>query len=89
MDSISPVWTDNEVEIEQVIALDQEEYIPIVALPIKYEGGARGVAVRFRPSDEERKVIADGGDILITELTFGRGFTPIAVRVAKPNEYPH
>jgi hypothetical protein len=88
MDSVSPVWTEEEVEIERVIALDQENYIPIVALPVRFSDGHSGMSVRFRLTDEERKAIADGADFVITELTFGGSFTPICVSVCKPNERP-
>ena len=88
MNSVSPVWTEAEVEIERIIALDQPEYLPIVALPVRFSDGASGMSVRFRPTDEERKAIADGADILVTELTFGGPFTPISLFAAKPNETP-
>ena len=88
MESISPVWTEDEVPIERVIALDQPEYLPIVVLPIRYSDGVSGMVVRFRPSEEERKAIAGGGDIVITELTYGLPFTPINVSVSDPNKRP-
>lgn len=88
MDSVSPVWTDDLVEIERVIALDQPQYLPIVVLPVRYTDGHSGLAVRMRPTDEERKAIAEGADIVITELTFGAPFTPLNIEVAKPSEGP-
>lgn len=88
MDSVSPVWTEEEVEIERVIALDQKQYIPIIALPVRYSDGYSGMSVRFRLSDAEKQAIADGADLVITELTFGGPFTPISVQVCKPNERP-
>jgi hypothetical protein len=88
MDSVSPVWTEAEVEMERVIALDQPDYAPIVALPVRYSDGLSGMSVRFRMSDDERKAIADGADLVITELTFGGPFTPIALQLCKPNTGP-
>lgn len=88
MDSVSPVWTDAETHMERVIALDQEQYIPLMVLPVRYHDGARGLSCRFRLSDAERQAIADGADFVITEMTFGLPFTPIQVMVVKPNEYP-
>ena len=88
MDSVSPVWTEKEVEIERVIALDQEQYFPIVVLPVRYTDGTSGLSVRFRLTDEERKAIADGADFVITELTFGGPFTPLHLAVSKPNTSP-
>jgi hypothetical protein len=88
MQSVSPVWTDAEVEIERVIALDQPQYQPIIILPVRYSDGTSGLSVRFRLSDEERAAIAAGEDLVITELTFGGSFTPLNVMVCKPNESP-
>jgi len=83
MQSVSPVFSEESVELEKVIALDQPEYEPIIGLPVIYPDGLRGVAVRFRLSEEEKRLIAEGGDILITELTFGGKFTPISIQVAE------
>ena len=77
------------VEHERVIALDLPEYAPIVVLTVRYQpSGDIGTSVRFRLSDEERLKVAGGCDLVITELTGGRQFTPINVQVCKPNEAP-
>lgn len=89
MDSVSPVWTEAEVGIERVIALDQEQYLPIVVLPVLYTDGISGLSVRFRLSSEERKAIAEGADIVVTELNFGASFTPLDMKVCMPNEGPY
>lgn len=81
MESISPVLQEEHVANERVIALDQEQYIPIIVLPIKYEDGTLGMMVRFRLSDQERAAIAAGADLVVTELTFGRPFTPIHIEL--------
>jgi hypothetical protein len=88
MDSVSPVWTEEEVPIELVVALDQTEYIPIIVLPICYGDGTRALSVRFRFTEEERKAIAEGADLIFTELTFGGRFSPVAAHICKPNERP-
>lgn len=88
MQSVSPVWTEEEVPIEKVIALDQEEYIPIIILPVQYADGPTGMSVRFRLSDEERKAITEGSDIVITELTSGKFFTPLNIQVCKQGVKP-
>jgi hypothetical protein len=88
MESVSPVWSEEEIEVERIIALDQPEYVPIVVLPMCYSDGTPGLSVRFRLSDAERKAIAEGSDILITELTLGQ-FTPIDIKICKPNERPY
>jgi len=87
MDSISPVFTEKEVEIEKVIALEQAQYYPIIGLPVIFSDGTQGMAVRFRLNDEEKKRIANGADLIFTELTYGRDFTPISINLADPGEY--
>ena len=87
MDSVSPVWTDADVEGERVIALDQPEYLPLIALPFTYSDGVRGVAVRFRLTDKEREAIAGGADLLVTELASSY-FTPIHIQTCPPNTRP-
>lgn len=82
MDSISPVYTEETVHIERVIALDQKPYFPIIILPVKYGDGTQGMAVRFRFTEVERQQIADGWDLLLTELTFGGSlFTPVQLEI--------
>lgn len=88
MESVSPVWTEEEVPIEHVIALDQPQYIPIIVLPIIYSDGMTGMAVRFRFSPEERQEIANGKDLVITELTFDRPFTPLSLTLCAPDKAP-
>jgi hypothetical protein len=88
MQSVSPVWTEEEVDVERVVALDQPEYYPIIVLPISYPDGTRALAVRFRLTEDEKKAIVDGADIIFTELTFGGRFAPVAVHLCKPNERP-
>jgi hypothetical protein len=89
MQSISPVFTENEIEVEQVIALDQKEYFPIIVLPVIYSDETKGMCVRFELSDNDRKLIAEGADIVIQELTFTHEkFTPISITFCKRNEYP-
>lgn len=83
MDSVSPVFSEESVELEKVIALGQEEYVPLIGLPVIYPDGNRGVAVRFRLSEEEKRLVTEGGDILITELTFGGKFTPISIQIVE------
>lgn len=89
MQSITPVWTEEEVPIEKVIALDQPEYQPIIILPVAFSDGVQGMSVRFQLTKEERERIADGADIVVTELTFGNRFTPIQLMVCDPNTNPY
>jgi len=89
MDSVSPVWSEEQVPIERVLALDQPEYIPIIVLPVRYQDGVSGLSVRFRLTAAERQAVAEGADLIITEMTFGGPFTPIDVKLCKPNESPY
>jgi hypothetical protein len=88
MQSVSPVWTEKEVEIERVIALDQPEYAPIIVLPVRFQDGVSGLSVRFRLTDEERKALADGDDLIITEMSFGGPFTTLSMQICKPDTNP-
>lgn len=89
MNSVSPVFTEKEMEVERVIALDQPEYIPLIVLPIIYEDGIQASVVRFRLTEEERIAILDGADIILTQLTFGGAFKPIHITTCSPNKSPY
>lgn len=85
MDPVSPVMPGSE-SIEHVLAKDQPEYIP---LPMVYlDTPSRPVISRWRLSDEERKAIADGADIVLTQLTFGNPFHPVHLQVTFPDDMP-
>lgn len=87
MDSVSPVLTDREVPSEQVIALGQEQYYPIIVARIIFPDGSLGSVVRFSLSDAERKAVFDGADILLTQPHHG-SMMPIFIQLALPGEYP-
>ena len=76
MNSVSPVLTETEVSAEQVIALEQKEYYPVISLQINY-GGPDGdhlslaTLTRFRFSDKEREAIANGADLLLSQPHHG------------------
>ena len=100
MQSISPVFAEEHVPTERVIALDQPEYLPIIILPLtcrilsKDEDQPEVIsdammAVRFRLSDEEREAVAAGADLIVTEMTLGEQFTPIALQFCAEDEYPN
>lgn len=88
MNSISPVLTEKEVPAEQVIAIDQPEYYAIIVARVNYEDGSRGTITRYRLTDKERKAIAEGADLLITQPHHG-ALMPIGLQLAMPDEYPH
>ena len=92
MDSVSPVLTDHEVEAEQVVALDQQQYFPVISLRVTYQdrdGNPEGVATitRFRFSEKEREAVANGADLLISQPHHG-SLMPICLQLAKKASYP-
>ena len=92
MNSVSPVLTESEVEAEQVIALDQPQYYPIISLRVTFndkDGDEKSVATmtRFRFSDKERDAIAAGADLILSQPHHGP-LMPIGLQLAMPNEYP-
>lgn len=102
MQSVSPVLGPDEVKHERVIALDQPEYSPLIIVPIdviippgSMEGQdeaivkpGHGISVRFRFSEQERAEITAGADLVITEVVFGRPFTPLNFQIVMPDERP-
>ncbi len=100
MQSISPVFAEEHVPTERVIALDLPQYLPIIILPLALRILSKDqdepevisdamMAVRFRLSDEEREAVAAGADLIVTEMTFGKQFTPIALQFCAEDEYPN
>jgi len=65
MDSVSPVLTEVELPSEQVIALGQDEFYPIIVARVVHPGGFLSSLTRFRFSDAERELIAAGADLIL------------------------
>ncbi len=86
MDSISPVLTEAEVFAEQVIALGQEEYFPIIVARVIHPGGELGSYTRFRFTDAERELIAKGADLILGQPHHG-SMMPVSLQLAMPGEY--
>ncbi len=89
MNSISPVFTEKEVEIEKVIALDQPTYAPLIILPVLFDDNTLAMAARFEFTKEERKKIASGANLIIIQLTFGEPYTPIELIICEPGKNPY
>jgi hypothetical protein len=87
MNSISPVLTEHEVPTEQVVALGQEEYYPIIAARITYADGSIASLVRYRFSDKEREAISKGADLILSQ-PHHRAMMPVGLQLAFPDEYP-
>ena len=79
MQTVSPVIPGmNFTEI--IIAKDQQQYNPLPA--IKLDGGV--LLTRWHLSDEERKTVAETGDIYVFLMTGGEPVLPIDLVVEKP-----
>ena len=87
MDSVSPVLTEAEVESEQVVALEQKQYYPIIVARILFQDKSECSMVRFRFTDEERKLIAQGADLILGQPHHG-SMMPMSTQLAMPGEYP-
>lgn len=87
MDSVSPVLTEAEIESEQVVALDQKQYFPIIVARILFEDKSPCSMVRFRFTDKERELIARGADLIIGQPHHG-SMMPMSTQLAMPEEYP-
>lgn len=83
MTPTSPVIPE-AAHLEVRLGETQPEYQPLPALPIQFGNGASGVVTRWCFSDEERKRIADGGDLFVTVLTFGQKLQPLLLGVDPP-----
>ena len=92
MNSVSPVMTEAEIPAEQVIALGQEEYYPIIVCRVTFQdkdGEPKSVAslTRFRFSDKEREAIGKGADLILSQPHHG-SLMPIGLQLAMPDQYP-
>jgi hypothetical protein len=89
MQSVSPVFTDEEVQFEREIAKNQPQYSSVIGLPVTLRIVDQnnptqfkdvpdwGIAIRFRLSPEERAQVAAGLDLVVTQLTFGKQLSPM------------
>ena len=78
--SIDPVVEGLE-EFEKIYALEQAQYIPLRTLP--GENGNSAIT-RWEISPEQRRMIADGADILLEVIHFGGPLAPVRMMLAKP-----
>lgn len=87
MDSISPVLTEHEIPAEQVIALGQEGYLPIIVARVVFNDGGISSMTRFRFTETERLLIAAGADLILGQ-PHHQGMMPVSLQLAMPGEYP-
>jgi hypothetical protein len=87
MISTSPVLTEKEINSEHMIALDQPEYYPIIVARVRFQDDSPATIVRFKLTDLERRAIAEGADLIISQPHLSN-FMPLGLQLAFPNEYP-
>lgn len=86
MKPVSPVMPGS-APIEIVIGKGQPQYEPI---PAVYTADIDSLPMvsRWRLTDGERKAIANGADIVLTQLTFRRHYQPVHLQVCGPDDMP-
>ena len=82
---VSPVMPGSEA-IELVLGKGQEAYIELPAVYLDQRD--RPMITRWRLTDEERAVVAEGGDIVLTQLTWWQKFQPVHLQVVMPDDNP-
>jgi len=78
MRPVSPV-IPNENHPEVIVAEHQDEYQNLPSIPLK-----DGILTRWELTEEERKLVAETGNIWLEMLTFGRPVTPIMMYAEQP-----
>ena len=92
MEPVSPVMPGSK-EIEVVYGKNQPEYNPLPAVYL--DTPSRPVLSRWRLTEEERKAVTEGADIVLTLLSFQgqcpmchTPLTPSHLQVVRPDEMP-
>jgi hypothetical protein len=81
MKPISPVIPGYE-KFEVTFAEDQPEYLPLPALvSLTNDPDEIKVTTRWKLSEEEKSLISQGGDVILTTMTFGHPFQPVTLEV--------
>jgi hypothetical protein len=84
MEAISPVLPSSPQFEEIVLAKDQPQYIPLPVVNIQYQSGEISAFSRYKLSEEERKIIAQTGDLWLEQMTFGSPLQPQRPMVTEP-----
>jgi len=87
MKPVSPVLPGCPNIPEVVFAKDQPEYVPLPAVIMDKATGIP-VMTRWRLTDDERRWIAAGGEIVLTQMTFGRSLQPVHLQVVVKGDLP-
>lgn len=82
---VSPVLPSYQ-EHEIVLGANQPEYTPLPAVVL--ESASQPMITRWRTTQEERDMIANGADIILQQLTFKSRFQPVNLQVVMPDGLP-
>ena len=86
MKPVSPVLKGFE-EYEIVLAKDQPQYMP---LPVVIsEGEEVRMISRWEFSELEKEQIAEGGSLILEQLTFGNRYQPTALSILSKEKDPN
>jgi hypothetical protein len=87
---ISQIYTEDTIEAERVLALDQPEYSPLIALRIASKTQPmHGEFTRWEFSEEERNMIALGANLVVSNLVLpNQPFPPICLQIVAPGQAP-
>lgn len=78
------VYLDTEQKVWRLWAGHSKTLPAVVCV----ERSSRPVLSRWRLSDEDRKAIAEGADIVLTLLTFNAPLVPSHLQVVMPDQMP-
>ena len=82
---ISPV-IPNETHDEIIVAEHQDEYHNLPSIRL----ADQSILTRWKLTDEEKKIVAETGDIYLIMQTFGKPVTPVMMLAEKPTiVYPN
>lgn len=85
MRPVSPV-IPNEMHDEIIVAEHQDEYQDLPSIRLVDQS----ILTRWKLTDEERRIVAETGDIYLIMQTFGNPVTPVMIQVEKPSiVYPN
>jgi hypothetical protein len=85
MNPVTPVIRGSQ-DIEVVLGANQPEYIPLPAIYL--DTASRPMITRWQLTDEERGAVANGADIVMSQLTFGNPFQPVHLQVCHRHDMP-
>jgi hypothetical protein len=82
---VSPVVIGQE-QHEILYAAEQPEYMALPALRLALPEAP--IVTRWRPTAEERAAIANGADVVLTQLTFRMALQPVSLQIVMPDAIP-